>query len=255
MKILVCIKQVPDTESNPVITGDYLWIKEEKIAFRMNRYDEYALEEALVIKDNHPGTTIDVLTVGPERSAAVIRKGLEKGADHGIHLVNQNPALHASGTSSLIADYVSVRDYDLIFAGVMSEDAMQCQVGPMIASRLSIPCAVSVVRSAIDCEERTVTAECELEGGFIESVKLFMPCLITVQTGVNQPRYPSLSNVMRARSMQHETIISDSINSGSVEYSRSLSYPESEIKGKKLEGTSEEKAAMLIELLHERGLL
>ncbi len=255
MKILVCIKQVPDAESNPVIDGDSHWIKEEKIAFRMNRYDEYALEEALIIKDNHPGTIIDVLTVGPDRAAAVIRKGLEKGADHGIHIINHDPALQGSATSSLIADFATGKNYDLVFAGVMSEDAMQCQVGPMIASHLSIPCAVSVVRSAIDPDERSVTAECELEGGFIETVKLFMPCLITVQTGVNQPRYPSLSNVMRARGMQHEILFLDTIYSGSAEYSRSLFYPESEVKGKKLEGTSEEKAAVLIELLHERGLL
>lgn len=253
MKILVCVKQVPDTEAHPVISGDPRWIEEEKIAFRMNRYDEYALEEALIIKDQNPGTVIDVITAGPERAGAVLRKGLEKGADHSVHLRFGGYHAGAYETADLIASYAEGKNYDLIFAGVMSEDAMQSQVGPMIASLLSIPCAVSAVKTEIDYNEKIIIIQSELEGGYIETFRLKMPCLITFQTGISQPRYPSLSNVLRARSMFPEVIDCKSKTQG--EWGRKLAYSESGDKGIRLNGSIEEKAVRLVEILHARGFL
>lgn len=255
MKILVCIKQVPDTEANPEIRGDSLWIKEENIAFRMNRYDEYALEEALLIKDAQPGTVIDIITVGPERASAVLKKALEKGADNAVHLRCSLYPVSANETASLISEYASGKSYDIILAGVMSEDAMQCVVGPMIASLLSIPCAVSVVKFSIDHDKNHITAESELEGGIIETVNLSTPCLLTVQTGVNQPRYPSLSNVMKARGMAPVVIDAACEQVEELTGITVLSYPESNIKGVQITGSTEEKAEKLIDLLHERGIL
>ncbi|HPJ36371.1 MAG TPA: electron transfer flavoprotein subunit beta/FixA family protein [Spirochaetota bacterium] len=252
MKILVCIKQVPDTEANPELRRDLSWINEDNLAFRMNRYDEYALEEALVIKDEFPETVIDVITVGPERSAAIIRKGLEKGADSAVHIKTAENHISAADTASLIADYASGRGYDIIFAGVMSEDMMQCMVGPMVASLLSMPCIVSVVKTSVDFDSGIITAESELEGGIIETVELSAPCLITIQTGINQPRYPSLSNVMKARGMTHQTVEADHFIKNRVS---SLSYPERGAKGTEITGSIEEKADKLVELLYERGLL
>lgn len=257
MKILVCVKQVADTEADLKLNADSSWIDEkDKIAFRMNRYDEFALEEALLIKDAGSGVIVDAISVGPERSAAVLRKSLEKGADNAIHIKTEQTVLSPVVTSSLIAEYAMGKNYDLIMAGVMSEDLMQGQVGPMIASLLSIPSAVSVISSLLSADENSIEVRSELEGGFVETVRLSLPCLIAVQTGVNLPRYPSLSNVMRARSMKIITISSGSClnidNDNAVE---SVEYPPVLSKGTFLGGSSAEKAETLIEMFHEKGLL
>jgi len=256
MRILVCVKQVADTESNLILNNSSSWIEEDnKIAYRMNRYDEYALEEALLIKDAIQGVQLDVVSVGPDRAYSTVKKSLEKGADNGIHIKCDNPALSATGTSSLIAQYASDKNYDLIFAGVMSEDLMQSQVGPMIAALLSIPCAVSAVKSELKNDLTSIAVGSELEGGIIEKVEITLPCLITVQTGINRPRYPSLSNVMRARSMEVITIDSDLKTNEIYDEILSVNYPPVFSKGIVIDGSSEEKAVKLLDLFHEKALI
>lgn len=257
MKILVCIKQVPDTESNLKLNAASSWIEEDNnIAYRMNRFDEYALEEALLVKDSFPGVTVDVISVGPERSISTIKKSLEKGADKGVHINSDNPALTASETSYLIAQYAAGLNYDIIFAGVMSEDMMQSQVGPMIASLLLIPCAVSVVKSMFIKSITSISVDSELEGGVIENIEITMPCLITIQTGVNRPRYPSLTNVMRARSMEILTIKSENMKrTENLEEIVSVEYPPLSSKGTVITGSSEQKAEQLLDILHEKALV
>lgn len=257
MKILVCIKQVADTESNLKLNSDSSWILEDnKIAYRMNRYDEYALEEALLIKDASPGTIVDTVSVGPERALSTVKKSLEKGADNAVHIICDNPALSAIETASLISAYAADKEYDIIFAGVMSEDLMQSQVGPMIASFLGMPSAVNVVSSELVNESSALSVNSELEGGIIENIEISLPCLVTIQTGINLPRYPSLSNVMRARSMQVVSINSESLKSA-VNYDEivSVDYPPVSSKGTVMTGSSEEKAEKLLDLFHERALI
>lgn len=257
MKILVCIKQVTDTESNLKLNNTSSWIVEDnKIAYRMNRYDEYALEEAILIKDAHPETVVDTVSVGPERALSAVKKSLEKGADNGVHIMCDNPALSAIETSSLIAAYAEDKDYDIIFAGVMSEDLMQSQVGPMTAAFLSMPSVVNVVKSELIKNSNALSVNSELEGGIIENVEIMLPCLVTIQTGVNLPRYPSLSNVMRARSMQVITINSEDLkHSGTGDEILSVNYPPVSSKGTVITGSSEEKAEKLLDLFHERALI
>ncbi|HOP28168.1 MAG TPA: electron transfer flavoprotein subunit beta/FixA family protein [Spirochaetota bacterium] len=255
MKILVCIKQVPDAESNPEIRRDSLWIEEDNIAFRFNRYDEYALEEALLIREMISGTMVDVITVGPERAAAVLTKGLEKGADNAVHIKCDRCPLTSSQTAHLISNYASGKNYDIIFAGVMSEDAMQCTTGPMIASLLSIPCAVSALKTSVDFNKKSIAVESELEGGIIETIELSIPCLVTVQTGIKQPRYPSLSGKMRARGIKPVVINGDCIEDDLTDTLYTLNYPESGVKGLTVTGSAEEKAVKLMEILHEKGLI
>lgn len=255
MNILVCIKQVPDVDAHPEICNDSLHIREDSIAFRMNRYDEYALEEALLIKDVFPGTIIDIISAGSERAVAVLKKGLEKGADNAVLIKNRNCDSDPHLTASLISAYASGRKYDIIFAGVMSEDEMNSVTGPMIASFLAIPCAVSVVKSSIDFDTETITVDTELEGGMIETVNVSIPCLITVQTGINQPRYPSLSNIMRAKGLTPEIIDVEINHDTGLNHIISIDYPSENNKGIVIEGSIEEKADKLFSLLHEKGLL
>jgi electron transfer flavoprotein beta subunit len=257
MKILVCIKQVADTESSLKINSTSSWILEDnRIAYRMNRYDDYALEEALLIKDAHPGTIVDTVSVGPERALSTVKKALEKGADSAVHIRCDNPSLSAIETSSLIAAYAADKNYNIIFAGVMSEDLMQSQVGPMTAAFLGIPSAVNVVKSELINESSVLSVSSELEGGIIETVEISLPCLVTIQTGINMPRYPSLSNVMRARSMQVVSINSESLKAaGKYDEIVSVDYPPVSTKGTVITGSIEEKAEKLLDLLHERALV
>jgi len=272
MKILVCIKQIADPDSEIRINNSSTWIDESKnTLFRINRYDEYALEEALLIKDIYKDTVIDIVSVGSERVVAAVKKSLEKGVSNGIHIRYDKEYISAAETASLIAEYAKDKDYDIIFAGVMSEDLMQSQVGPMIASQLSIPCAVSVIKSELgndfSCTEvgdaalgvprmSEIRVVSELEGGLTEHIDVTLPCLLTVQSGVNRPRYPSLSNVMAARSMDVISIDCDALKSKDhSEEAMRIEYPIASSKGIVIDGSREEKAEKFLNILHEKGIL
>ncbi len=258
MNILVCVKQVQDTESPVEIAGEQNWVREDgPIAFRMNRYDEFALEEAVLIRESIGDVTVDAISVGPERSRAALKKSLEKGAANGIHILLETGGYcPPSLTAALISHYAKDKSYDLILTGVMAEDDMQCQVGPLIAARLGLSCAVSVIKEAISREEYSITAECELEGGVNETIELPLPCLLAIQSGINRPRYPSLSNVMRAKEQKLVTIQADpELLSQIPEQLLSISYPEKGTKGLILTGTAEQKAEQLLTILHEKSLL
>jgi electron transfer flavoprotein beta subunit len=258
MKILVCIKQVPDTDSPIEIDGARRWILENnRIAYRMNRYDEFGLEEAVLIQEAFGDVTVDVVSVGTGRAAATLKKGLEKGANNAIHiLLDQEGYCPPALTAALIADYARHNAYDLILAGVMAEDDMQCQVGPLIAARLGLPCAVSVVNETINEMKTEVTIDCELEGGVNETMVLPLPCLLTIQTGINRPRYPSLSNMLRAKEQDLVRISADPA-SGLLQTEKlvSISYPDLSSKGTIIEGTPEQKAEQLLKIFHEKSLL
>ncbi len=258
MRILVCIKQVRDTESPVEISGDSVWISEEgPIVFRMNRYDEFALEEAVLIREALGDVIVDALSVGPARFSSTLKKSLEKGAASGIHILYDHEGYcPPSLIAALIADYARDKDYDLILTGVMAEDDMQCQVGPLVAAHLGLPCAVSVVRETINPAEKTITVECEMEGGINETIRIPIPCLLTIQSGINRPRYPSLSNVLRAKEQKLITINADNpVTPGTPERLIAVSYPERGTGGVIIGGTAEEKAEQLLAILHEKSLV
>ncbi len=257
MKILVCIKQVMDRDARLEVEPGGRWpVAGPDSAFRISRFDEQALEKALLLKDRNPAAEIHVLSLGPQRVAGAIGRALAKGADHGIHLLDDSPCLPAFATATRIAEYACGQGFDLILAGVMSEDAMQCQVGPMLATMLAIPCAVAVVALATGPNEKEVLVESELAGGIREKISVPLPALLTIQSSGSQPRYPSLSNILKAKGKTIFTVdrpegkeVKDSDIFGS------LAPPQMPIKGHILSGTTEEKAGQLLQILNERSLL
>lgn len=257
MKILVCMKQVTDTDTSPEFDPSSSWVKENpNTAFRMNRFDEYALEAALLLKDKNPATEVHVLSVGPGRVVQVLRNALSKGADIGIHVRCDEPWLSALETASHIASFAGNQGFDLVFTGVMSEDAMQGQVGPLLAALLALPCAVSVVDLEIASDKTFLLVESELEGGLKEKISLKLPALVTVQTGSQRPRYSSLSNIMKAKEKTIRTVASEAMpQTEPREVHLPLSFPAPSTKGVVLTGTSEEKAEQLLTILIERALL
>jgi len=256
MKILVCIKAVPDPEGRVTIDETGRGVRFEG-TWRMNRFDEYALEEALRIGEAIPLETIDALSVGPGGTASTIKRALELGATEGIHIVTgENTSLGPFQAASLIASFARPRRYDLILAGVMGEDRMYSQTGPMIAELLHYPWASSVIHEEIDAQAETVSLEREIEAGSRECLEMRLPALLTVQPGINRPRYPALSNVLRARAQELTTI--DARDMGTPdprETTQGYRYPAAPSKGTFLEGTREEKARALLGILHERGFL
>ncbi len=258
MKILVCVKQVADNESPVEIASGGTAVRTDgPVAFRMNRYDEYALEEAVLIRETFSDVAIDALSVGPYRYTSTLKKCLEKGAHNAVHiLLDEEGYVPPGRTASLIAGYAAPFGYDLIFAGVMAEDDMQCQTGPLVAALLDIPCAVAVMEERLDRESGTIAVKCEMEGGMSERMLLPFPCLLTVQSGINRPRYPSLSNVFRAKEQPIVTIPAEDI-APAVPSERviGLSCPERSTRGTIIEGTTEDKAVRLLSILHERALL
>lgn len=258
MKLLVCVKQVPETDTTVVVDDDARWVRIGSGAeYRMNRYDECALEEAVRIKESNPGTSIDIVSIGPQRADTSIRRALGMGADEGIHIVTDTEKYgDPLATSSWIAQSARKADYDLIMTGAMSEDLMQGQVGPMTAELLSFPCATNVVGMSLSLDGKRIQVEREIEGGNRELLELTFPVLLTIQTGINKPRYPSLSNLLRANQQKLFTIDAAAFQFTEIRQEVvQAALPQKVRNGVLLEGSQEEKATELINILREKALL
>jgi len=258
VKILVCVKQVPDSGDTLALDERTGWLSYKPLTvFRMNKFDEFALEEALLIKEHYVRTVVHTLSVGPERVGSTIRRALEMGADYGIHILDPSEGyISPFAVASLIAAYARDKGYDLIMTGVMAEDDMACQTGQLIAALLDKPCATSVIKTQIRPEDSTIMVDREIEGGRRLSVRLEIPAVLTIQPGINTPRYPSLSNVMRARIQKQEVMRSEDLPlSETRERCKGVRLPDSTSLVIFIEGSSREKARKLLQALHEKSLL
>ena len=261
MKLLVCVKQVSDSEKRISINREGSWIADkDKTAFRMNRFDEFALEEALLIRDHishEQPTTIDAVSVGPPRASLTLKKAMAMGADEGIHiLVEDDCYMSPFDTASLIASYAKNKEYDMILTGVMAEDDMHCLVGQFIAEHLGYPFATAVIHQEIMDGRNKISVERAIESGRRECLQLNLPAVLTIQSGINTPRYPSLSNVIRAKDQKIISIDAEKLKAPEKrEELISLAYPEPSSKGLFIEGTQKEKAQKLLRILHEKSFI
>jgi electron transfer flavoprotein beta subunit len=196
MNLVVCLKQVPDTEAPIRIRPDGRGVDESGLSFVMNYYDEHAVEEALRIKER-AGGTVTLIAAGPARTAEALRAGLAMGADQAIHI--QDPALegadHLRLARALAAAVASV-PYDLVLCGKLATDDNAAVVGPAIAEFLDLPQATAVTR--LEVRDGTATAHREVEGA-VEVLEVSLPAVVTVERNINEPRYPSLPGIMRAK--------------------------------------------------------
>jgi len=206
MKILVCIKQVPDMESRFKPNANGTWFEEADLAFRMNEYDEYAVEQAVALREQlGDGAELTVLSIGPDRVVEAIKKALAMGCDRGVHVQDPDVAQKDPWQiADMIAAYARRYGFDLIFTGMQSQDRGSAQVGVTVAEQLGMACATTLVGFAFD--NGVVTAKRELEGGLKGVVKLKAPALVTCQLGLNIPRYPTLPNIMKAKKKEIEAI-------------------------------------------------
>jgi len=254
MKLLVCVKQIPDPDAPVHVNAHGTWVDVDGSTFVMNRFDGFALEEALRIREEIPDTRIDVVSVGPERVEAVLRRSLGMGADHGIHILTGSDGyLSSFASATWIAAHARACNYDLILTGVMSGDDMNGQVGPLVAEMLHLPCATSVIFRRMMPESGRIFVEREMEGGLRDALEIRLPALLTLQSGINQPRYPSLSKMLRANRHPLDIILSDSLESPTIHLSvMQTSLPQKIRAGLILEGTPGEKARQLLDILQNR---
>jgi len=209
MNILVCIKQVPDMEASFIPNAAGTWFDEAGLAWRMNDYDEFAVEEAVRLRERLGGNAeVTVLSIGPDRVVETIRKAIAMGCDRGVHVRDAGAELRDPWQiAGMIAGYARGKGFDLIFTGMQSTDRGSAQVGVLAAELLGIACTTTIVGFSL--ENTTATVERELEGGARGIVRLTLPALLTCQLGLNTPRYPTLPNIMRSKRAAIEVLSSE----------------------------------------------
>jgi electron transfer flavoprotein beta subunit len=196
VNVVVCVKHVPDTEAQIRLRADGRGIEESGLNFVLNYYDEHGVEEALRIKER-AGGTVTLMTAGPARAVEGLRAGLAMGADAAIHI--QDPALGGLdhiGTARVLAAAIKPLPCDLVLCGKLSTDDNAGVVGPALAEFLGLPQATAVTK--LELGDGTATAHREVEGA-VETLEVRLPAVITVERGINEPRYPSLPGIMRAK--------------------------------------------------------
>jgi electron transfer flavoprotein beta subunit len=253
MKILVCIKQVPDMESRFKPNGQGVWYDEADLAWRMNEYDEYAVEQAVQLKEQlGDAPEITVLSIGPDRVGEAIKKALAMGCDRAVHI--QDPAAATKDPwqiASAIAAYAKDKGFDLIFTGLQSQDRGSSQVGVTVAEILGLSCTTTIVGFAYD--NGTITAKRELEGGIKGVVKLKTPAVVTCQLGLNVPRYPTLPNIMKAKKKEIQAVpVADILKEEALAATASFHAPAKKGGGIVLEGDVGALVDQLVNILKDK---
>lgn len=253
MKILVCVKQVPDMESRFKPNAGSDWYEETDLAYLLNEYDEFAVEQAVQLKEKVGGETdLTVLSIGPERVKESIKKALAMGCDRGVHIKDDECHKHdPSQIASIIAEFAKDKGFDLIFTGMQSMDRGSAQVGIYTAETLGIPCMTTLV--GFDYDNGTVTVKRELDGGLKAVFKIKTPALLTCQLGLNTPRYPTLPNIMKAKKKELNTVeVGELLKADASVTTEKVYIPEKKGGGLVLEGDVGELVDKLITILREK---
>lgn len=198
MNIVVCVKQVPDTETKVVPNGDGSFIETASVKWVMNPYDEFALEQALLVKESEAGSTVTAIRVGGVKDTEALRTALAMGADKAV-LVEAGDDLDPHSTAKALKGAIGKEDAppDLILAGKQAIDDDSLQVPQLLACMLDIPSVTVVVEYARDGD--AVVLKREVEGGGLEIYEVAPPVLVACNKGINTPRYASLPGIMRAK--------------------------------------------------------
>jgi electron transfer flavoprotein beta subunit len=197
MKIVVCLKQVPARDSLLRLNAAGTWIQETDISFEVNEPDIYALEEALRLKESQGGEVV-VCSLGPARAQQAIKEALAKGADRALHLDDLAFAgLDSFGMARAMAKALEAEKPDLIVTGLQSDDFGAAQTGVILAELMGLP--HSTIIMAIDVQGGAIKVKRELEAGFFQFIEMPLPALLTIQSGINKPRYATLKGIMAAK--------------------------------------------------------
>ncbi len=253
MNSIVCVKRVPETsEATLKIAPDSRRLDEENLVFSINEADNYALEQALLLQEEFDGD-ITIVSVGPEKSDEVIRMALAKGATSGIRITPKNiTELDPFTIASLIANEIKDLEYDVVFTGCVASDDGFSQVGVLLAEILGIPHISMTIE--MEAKEDSTIANRELEGGLMAQYNVKYPAVVTIQTGINEPRYASILGIKRASSKEIRVVDSAEIAGKKVELDK-IYYPPPGKMAEIIEGSAGEVSEKLCEILKSKGLL
>ena len=242
MKIAVLVKQVPGAESPLPILADHKWVDESAVAYVMNESDNYALEEALHIKEVNGDGEVVVVSLGPSRIQKVIREALAKGADRAIHIEMETPgAIDPLATASHFAQALKDENFDLIFSGLQSDDVGMGQTGVILGEMMGMATA----SLAMEVGDGKIKVKRELEAGWFQWVSLTLPASITIQSGLNTPRYPSLKGIMGAKRKEIKVI--EPSGNDSMQSLEKIYVPQSDKKTVMIEGSVDQMVEKLID--------
>jgi electron transfer flavoprotein beta subunit len=249
MKILVCMKQVPQKDAPLKLNESGAWIRED-VSYEVNEPDAYALEEALRQKEKHGGEVV-VITAGPARAQQVLREALAKGADRAIHL--EDPAfvtLDAANIARAFAAAIKDENFDLIFTGLQSDDFGFAQTGVILAELLGWPHATIIMQ--IEKADGGIKVKRELEAGYFQFVEMPLPAVLTIQSGINKLRYATLIGIKQAKNKPLRKValgdVQPSLAANQLNIQR-LYVPQKTKKTEMLEGSPADVARKLTEKL------
>ena len=244
MNIAVLVKQVPGSESPLPLNSDQSWLDGNGISYVMNECDNYAIEEALQIKERNGDGEVVVISLGPERVQKVIREGLAKGADRAIHVQIDSDALaDPLIIASLLTEAIRGENFDLIFSGLQSDDLGMGQTGIIVGELLGM--STASLGMATELSDGKIKVKRELEAGFFQWVSMSLPASITIQSGLNTPRYPSLKGIMGAKKKEINVLTPNLEN---VKQSAKKVYvPQSDKQTVMIEGSVDQVVDKLVE--------
>lgn len=251
MKIIVAIKQVPERDAPVRIDASGKWIDEANLQFALNEPDAYALEEALLLKEQGgAGSEVVVVSAGPERTGSTIREALAKGADRGIHVVCGDIGRRdALGVAQLLAAAIKPENPDLVLTGLQSEDLGLGQTGVIVAELLGLPHATLILK--VEKTGSNLKVKRELEEGWFQEIELPMPAALTIQSGGNKLRYATLMGIKRAKTKEVRSVKAAElgVETAPAAILEQIALPSKQKSTQMLGGSPKEIAAALVERL------
>ncbi len=260
MDIVVCLKRIPDTsEPEEIIEIDDSGkrIKQSDLIFKMDECDEYALEEAIALKEKLGGT-VTAISAGLEECDEILRRALAMGADKAIRVDTDTSATDSYTLAGILSAAVNCLSYDLVLFGMQSQDTGRGQLGVMVAKLQDIPYAIGI--TTLQIQDNLAKVGEELEGGLLALYSLKLPALLTIQTGINEPRYVSISSVRKARKKELKVSSLDELGLSKEALTmkvklEQLYVPTAGKDTKMISGTVEEEASELADIIREMGVL
>ncbi len=257
MDIVVCVKRVPMTqEADLEIDRGGKDVKKEALPYVVNEWDNYAVEEAIRLKEKFGGA-VTAVTVGGEDDDEVLRRALAMGADRAVRVDPGESDLDSFGVSKVLSQAIKDMPHDLILTGVQADDDNYGMVGIMLAEHLGLPHAAVVTN--IEPGEGDATIRIELEGGVDEVAKIGMPSLLTIQTGINEPRYVSIMGIRKAGKKELKVMTPEELGLSQGDtaphtFVQEVFFPPETEGAEMLEGDADSVAEKILQIIKEKGV-
>lgn len=262
MKTFVCIKYVPDTsEAEVKVNPDGITVDSSRFSFDINDADNYAVEESVLIKEAKGGE-VTVLSIGPKQSDVMIRMAMAKGCDSAIRVEDDRIADYDPlMVAKVLAGSIKGQEFDLVLTGCMANDDWHMSTGVALAEELGVNHASMVKK--VEINNGKVTVQRELEGGLLEALEVELPAVLTIQTGINEPRYAPIRGIREAQKKELKVVKLEDIGvdaatvgtEASQVVLEALYIPEVESTAEFIEGEPDEKAEKLASILVKGGLV